>query len=725
MCAARCPHERLFAPPWRNAATRSGGGEVACPPSMAETLLLEIGTEELPASFVAHGVEALPALLRTKLTELRLTCGEVKSAGTPRRLAVWATELADQQPDLDEEVLGPPARVAFDAAGAPTKAAQAFAQKLGCDVAALTRSATEKGEYLSGRRREKGAPAAALLPAALADVCAKLTFKKSMRWSTEEVAFGRPVRWLCALLGPSAIDFSFAGVRSGRTTEGHRFLAPGAHPLERASDYLAHLREHHVFAEVDDRRRTMVERLHAAAKQAGGVLIEDDFLVEENLSLVEEPEVVVGSFDEALLMLPERVILDVAKGHQRYFGVRSENGKLLPKYLAVVNTAQNPDNVRRGNDRVMRARLADAKFFYQTDLATPLAARRAKLEGVVFHKRLGSVADKVQRIERLVPLLGAELSLSASVVQTATAGAALAKCDLVTLMVGELPELQGEMGTAYALAQGVQPDVARVIAEHYQPRGADDPTAPTDAAALVAIADRLDTLVGCFAIGQVPTGAADPLALRRAALGVLRTLLDRQWDLSLARAVASAHAAISGVKLDADSAGTAEKLLPFFKQRLRGLLEQELPADAIEACLATDSDRPYDVALRARALARLDAAVRASAGEVFKRAANIAKDAPDGQPLQPGEVSSEVHVSETSLFSAFSELGRQVGAAHQSHDYESALAAIAAFAPVLSRYFDDVLVMADEPKVRENRLKLMRQIHRTCSAIAHFNLLAG
>lgn len=692
---------------------------------MPETLLLEIGTEELPASFVASGVEALPALVRAKLAELRLPHGDVKAAGTPRRLAVLVEQVGTEQPDLDEEVLGPPARVAFDAEGKPTKAALAFAQKLGVEVGALNRKDTDKGEYLVGRRVEKGLPAKGLLSAALAEVCAKIPFRKSMRWSDGEVPFGRPVRWIVALLGADEVAVEFAGVRSGRATAGHRFLAPGPHQVARARDYVATLREAHVLVEIAERRSAMVERLREAAAAAGGVLIEDGFLVEENLSLVEQPQIVTGGFDDEFLKLPERVILDVAKGHQRYFGVRDAKGKLMPKYLAVVNTAEKPENVRRGNDRVMRARLADAKFFYETDLATPLADRRGKLEGVVFHKRLGSVADKVRRIERLVPLLGAELELADEVVQTALAGAALCKCDLVTLMVGELPELQGEMGTAYASAQGVNADVARVIAEHYQPRGADDPTAPSDAAALVAIADRLDTLVGCFAVGQIPTGAADPLALRRAALGVLRTALDKGWELSLSAAVASAYAAFSGVKLDADVSETSDKLLGFLIQRLRGLLEQELPPSAVDACVAAQADRPHDVALRARALAQIDPGVRALAGEVFKRAANIAKDAPEGDPVDPSEVVAEVHASEHALFQAFSRLRADVARAHQSRDYPGALGSIAGFAPVLARYFDDVLVMAEEPRVRDNRLKLMRQVHRTCSAIAHFNLLAG
>jgi glycyl-tRNA synthetase beta chain len=691
---------------------------------MSHALLLEIGTEELPASFVAAAIEALPGLLGVKLAELRLAHGKLGAAGTPRRLAVWAEDVADRQPDLDEEVLGPPARVAFDAAGKPTKAAEAFAARLGVGLDALVRQQTDKGEYVAGRRKEAGAPAAELLPGALAEICTKIPFKKSMRWSDGDTAFGRPVRWLVALFGGEVLRFQFAGLTSGRTTVGHRFLGPAPIELAAASDYQAALRRAHVLVDPAERRRVLIERLVAAAKDAGGALIEDEFLVGENLSLVEEPQIVVGAFDPQFLALPEHVILAVAKGHQRYFGLRGPDGKLLPKYLAVVNTAKNPENVRRGNDRVMRARLADAKFFYETDLAIPLAARRDKLGGVVFHKRLGSVGDKVRRIEELVGSLGAELGLDADTIATAKQGAALAKCDLVTLMVGELPELQGEMGRAYALAQGTAPAVAGVIAEHYQPRGAEDPTAPNEASALVALADRLDTLVGCFAVGQIPTGAADPLGLRRAAIGVLRTILDRQWALSLSAAMASAYAAYAGTKLDADLARTSDKLGSFFKQRLRGVLEQSLPADAIDACLAVSSDRPHDVALRARALAKIDPGLRASAGEVFKRAANIAKDAPEGEPVAPEEVTSDVHPSEAALFAAFAALRQSVSEAEKRRDYSAAITAIAGFAPTLGRYFDDVLVMADAPKIRENRLRLMRRIHRTCSAIAALNLLA-
>jgi glycyl-tRNA synthetase beta chain len=691
---------------------------------MSETLLLEIGAEELPASFVAAAVQALPGLLAEQLAELRLGHAAVAAAGTPRRLAVWARDVADCQADVDEQVLGPPARVAFDAEGRPTKAASAFAAKIGCAVEELVRHQTDKGDYVAGRRRERGAPALELLPRALEQVCARIPFRKSMRWSDVDAAFGRPVRWLLAMLGGEVVRFSFAAVESAGATRGHRFLAPDPFPLEHADGYLSALRERHVIVDLDERRSAMVERLRKAAELAGGELIEDDFLVQENLSLVEEPQIVVGGFEPTFLALPERVILEVAKGHQRYFGVRDREGKLLPKYLAVVNTANQPENVRRGNDRVMRARLADAKFFYETDLHTPLAERRAALDAIVFQKRLGSIGDKIRRIERLLPALAAELELSASALELALEGAKLAKCDLVTLMVGELPELQGEMGRAYALGQGSDPEVARVISEHYLPRGAADPTATSDQGALVALADRLDTLSGCFAIGLVPTGAADPLALRRAAIGCVRTLLDKRWELGLGSAVRAAYAGFESLKLDLSADETRDKLLGFVRQRLRGVLVESLPGDVVDACLAAGADNPYDVLLRARALAGIDPGARAAAGEVFKRATNIAKQAPDGEPAAPSELLREVHPSEARLFSAFAELRSSVGAASERRDHAAAFGAVAGFAPILGTYFDDVLVMAEDKPLRENRLRLMKQIQRTCSALAAFNLLA-
>jgi glycyl-tRNA synthetase beta chain len=689
---------------------------------MPQDLLLEIGVEELPAGFVAGALAALPELVATALAGLRLGHGAIRALGTPRRLAVIVEAVAEQQPDLDEEIQGPPARIAFDAEGKPTKAAESFAQKSGVALEALRRVSTPKGDYVAARRLEPGRPAIDLLPAALAAVCGKIPFKKSMRWGEGETPFGRPVRWLVALFGETTLPFEFAGITSGAVSAGHRFLGAREVAIAGARDYVAALRGEHVLVDGEERSRVMMERLRAAAQALGGTLIEDEFLVGENLSLVEEPQIVAGGFERRFLELPEHVILDVAKGHQRYFGVRAPDGSLMPAYLAVVNTARAPDKVRRGNDRVMRARLSDARFFWDEDAKHPLASRRPKLDGIVFQKRLGSVGDKVRRIERALPALARLVDESPATLEQALAGAALAKCDLVTLMVGELPELQGEMGLAYAAREGIAEPVRNVIFEHYLPRGASDGTAPSAAGALVAIADRLDSLVGCFAIGLVPSGSADPLALRRAALGVLRTVEARRWDLALSDAIRAVFASYEGVALDLDVEAVGERLGGFFRDRLRAWLAASQPGDVVDACLAAGADRPADVVQRVRALASIDPEVRAKAGEVFKRAMNIAKDAPAGAPSAPASLNGELHPSEAALWSAWEGLGRGLDAA--GRDYAAALHAIEAFQPTLSRFFEDVLVMAEDPAVRDNRLRWMRALGERCSSLAHFNLLS-
>lgn len=691
---------------------------------MAQDLLLEIGVEELPASFVTSGVRELPGLLGKELRDLRLEHSEILAGGTPRRLMVVAKAVAERQADLDAEVIGPPARIAFDKDGNPTRAAESFAQKSGVALEALYTVEQRKGSYVAARQAAKGELAAKLLPDALARVCSGIAFRKSMRWSDGSTTFGRPVRWLCALFGDSIVTFEFAGLSSSNVTYGHRFLAPQPIAIAHPGDYVSQLREAHVVVGVREREQLMLERLKQAAAELSGALIDDPFLVGENASLVEDPRVVAGSFEERFLALPERVILDVARDHQRYFGVRREDGSLMPAYLAVVNTAVVPENVRRGNDRVMRARLADAKFFYDEDLKRPLAGRRGELDAVMFQKRLGSIGDKVRRLERLSRLLSEKLRLPADQAGAAVEAAGLCKCDLVTLMVGEFPELQGEMGRAYALAQGTDASVADAIAEHYAPKGASDPTAPSVAGAVVALADRLDTLVGCCAINIMPSGSADPLGLRRAAIGVLRTLIDQQWSLELEDLVRAAHAGFSPEGLDLQADESVLKLNGFLRHRLRGVLSDSHPQDAVDACLDADASRPYDVSLRVAAVAELDAEERAQVGEVFKRAANIAKEAPEGNALAPNRVSSEVHPSEAALFDAYGQLAATLSGARQTGDYPAALAAISKFAPVLARFFDDVFVMTDDLPVRENRLRLMAGLVGSCAGLASFNLLA-
>ena len=566
---------------------------------MSDTLplLLEIGVEELPSSFVDAALAALPAIVAARLGELRLTHGDVKALGTPRRLAVIVHRVAIAQLDLDEEVTGPPESAAYKD-GTPTRAAEAFAQKLGTTVDALTivdKPALGKqkaGRYVIGRRVEKGRPARELLGKTLVEICAAIPFRKSMRWGTGEATFGRPVQWLVALLGDAVIDTTFAGVRSGNVSRGHRFLSPGEIRITSADTYVDQLRAQHVIVDRDERARVMMDRVTAAAVAAGGVHDPSPSLVAENASLVEEPHVVTGSFEPEFLALPAAVIRAVARGHQKYFCVQRSEDELLPHYLAVANTANDPARIAKGNDRVMRARLADAQFFFEEDKKANVEERSAKLGGIVFHNRLGTVLEKVARMLILGDRLARALDLDESAQKHVPRGIELCKVDLVSLMVGEFPELQGHMGRAYALHAGEPREVADAIRDHYRPISAADEVAGSDIAAVIALADRLDTLTGCFAVGLAPTGTADPFALRRACIAILRTLLERGTKderyarLSFENLVRFAYPLFEGKKLDLPINDATAKIGDFASERLRGLVSSETSNAVADAVFA-------------------------------------------------------------------------------------------------------------------------------------------
>jgi glycyl-tRNA synthetase beta chain len=608
-----------------------------------DTLLLEIGCEELPSSFVDAALAALPTLVRERLAALRLPHGELRALGTPRRLAVLVPELALAQADLDEEVVGPPEAAAFKD-GAPTKAAEAFATKLGVEVASLvvkdfTASGKQKaGRFVTGRRVEKGRLAKDLLGPVLAEICEKIPFRKSMRWGTSgDAAFGRPVQWLVALLGADTITFSFANVVSDRVSRGHRFLSEGTFSLAHASDYEAALSERHVLVDRKAREALMMERVAKAAELAGGKHDADPSLVPENASLVEEPFVVTGSFDERFLALPADVIRAVARGHQKYFCVETGPDTLVPRYVAVVNTALAPDVIAKGIGRVMRARLADAEFFFGEDKKAKLEDRIEKLSGIVFHNRLGTVREKVARVERLAGILADHLGFSPEERARVARAAHLCKFDLVSLMVGEFPELQGSMGRTYALAAGEEAAVADAIRDHYMPLGGTSPVPTDGVAVVVALADRLDSLTGCFAVGLSPTGAADPFALRRACIAILRTIVENAealpalGALDLGAVLQDAYLGLEGKKLDLSCDETTKKVLDFAMERLRGLIAGETSTPVADAVLGDDA-----VLFPARAFVRARVLSRAVVGgepwlekarTVAKRLSGIAKDA--------------------------------------------------------------------------------------------------
>lgn len=698
-------------------------------------LLLEVGTEELPSSFVDAALSALPGIMADELAQARLSHGEVRALGTPRRLALLVSDVATTQLDLDEEVIGPPEAVAFKD-GRPTKAAEAFAGKLGVAAASLTvveRAAGPKqkaGRYVAARRTEAGRPAIALLGGALERVCGATPFKKAMRWGDLDVAFGRPVQWIVALLGEEVVPMTFAGVRSGRSSRGHRFLAPQSFDVRTPSGYVGDLRSRHVLVDREERARTMMDRVASAARALGGAYDTEPMLVNENASLVEDPQVVTGGFDPSLLELPAAVIRAVARGHQRYFCVERPDGDLLPSYLAVVNTCNRPDVIVKGTDRVMRARLHDARFFWQEDRKAPLDSRYDKLSGIVFHHRLGSVREKAGRIERLAGLVGHALALDEARRASVARAARLCKCDLLTLMVGEFPELQGHMGRAYALGQKEPEAVADAIRDHYKPVGAQDDVARDDVSAVIALADRFDTLAGCFAVGLVPSGTADPFGLRRACIGALRTILDRGYaSLGFSHLVGLAYDGLQGTKLDLSRVETTARLEEFALERLRGLLANVTSNPVADAVLAGSGAAALQSVVSALERARVLQAV-VSANEpwldkakiVAKRLAGISREA---EPVLHDEAAfaGSKKKDDRVIQHLVRDLNDIASSLATQQAMRSALVAMGRFATELDRVFVETLVNDPADSLTKTRLETLAHGARSMLRIADFSKL--
>lgn len=713
---------------------------------MPSDLLLEIGCEELPASFVDSALAALPGLVTKRLDALRVGYGTARPLGSPRRIAILVEGVADRQPDVEEELTGPPATAAFDKEGKPTKGAEAFAKKLGVDVSALKVVDTPKGKYVAGTRKETGRTTKELIGKVLVDSIAEIPFRKSMRWGTSDVAFGRPIHWIIALLGGEVIDLEYAGVKSGRTTRGHRFLAPAAIEIGTPGEYVNKLGAAHVFVELEARKRAMVERLSARAKELGGVLQEDPFLVEENAGLVEEPFIVDGGFEERFLALPDRLILDVMRTHQRYFGVRDSKGALMPKYLAVVNTALNPVKIRKGNDDTMRARLSDAQFFMETDKKTGLDAYAKKLAGIRYHAKLGTVADKMERIGIMAQRIAGHAQAPADLADQVVRAAELCKADLPSLTVGEFPEMQGHAGRVVALANGVDPRIADAIADHWL-----EPDSLPQLGALglyLGLADKFDHFVGGFAAGLAPTGANDPFSIRRAfnrAVSAYLTALrngvgGKLPDLcALAKMAYDAYEA-RGQKLPKTWEQIEVEVTLFMKARLVGLFDEAVdaganaealsgyraPRDVVDACVEAGFEDLAD--LRARISAIRDArgtAAFARLATAFKRASKITKDVPAVDP-DPARFD---HPSERALWDAYAEARGVIARATESGDYQKAVEATAtAIADPIDTFFDKdkgVFVMAEDLAVRENRLRMLATIAGALRKVARLELLEG
>jgi glycyl-tRNA synthetase beta chain len=682
-------------------------------------LLLEIGTEEIPAGFIPPALRQLEEDLGKALDEARLSHGEVKAVGTPRRLTVWARKVAARQPDARTQALGPPVQAAFDAEGKPTQAALGFARSQGVEVSALSRAATPKGERLAVEKVEKGRKAEAVLPALLEALLPRVRFPKAMRWGDETVTFARPVRWLAALHGGRPVKIRYGDVVSGVATRGHRFVAPKPIALKGSpDDYLARLEKAYVLADPEKRRSAIEKQLAAAARKAGGTIRPDDALLAQVTHLVEHPTAVLGSFEESNLTLPPEVVISELRNHQRYFAVLDGAGKLTNRFVAISGTPVRDAKVaRHGYERVLRARLSDARFFFEEDRKRRLEDRVPDLARRTYQAKLGSELERVERLERIAVALAEAVGLADERGAVARA-ALLCKADLGTGMVGEFPELQGIMGGHYARLDGEEARVAEAIEDHYRPVGASGELPRGDLGALVGLADRLHQLVGIIGIGEKATGAADPFGLRRAAIGILRVVQARGYRISLAAAVDVALDALAG-RLSGERTAVRAQVLEFLRGRLRALWSDEFDGDLVDAVLAAGSDDLVDARRRLEALAEAKrGADFLPLAATFKRVANIQEKAEgSAAPVDEALLRDD---AERALHAEVARLEATAAGLRERRDYAGVLRAVAGLKPAVDRFFQDVLVMAEEPALRANRLALVRRVAGLFTDLADF-----
>lgn len=686
-------------------------------------LLFEIGTEELPAGEIDAALAAMVQHIVDGAASERLPIGGIETFATPRRLAIRVHDVADVATTVEETVLGPAARIAFDADGNPTKAALGFARGKGLAPEQLLRIETDKGEYVGAVVRTEGRAAADILSERLQTIFAAIPWKRSMKWGWGDETFARPVHWIVALLDDAVLPVSFAGVQSGRESMGHRFLANHTVSIPSPEAYEAVLREAHVVASIEARKQAIVSGLDALVADSTHRIVHDEALLAEVAQLVEWPVPLLGTFPEALLEVPREVLVTSMGTHQRYFAVERADGALANQFAFVSNMiVDDPSVVVAGNLRVLLARLEDAKFFYREDAKLPLADRSEKLRAVRYIDGLGSVQDRVDRIVALATTLAERLYPGDTAVAThAVRAAQLCKADLTTGMVYEFPELQGTMGRYYAVAQGESPEVAAAIEQHYRPVGASDAVASTPAAVVVAIADKLDALVGCFALGLIPSGSADPYALRRAALGILRTVLDHGHAVDLEALLGAAYDALPQGEIQGREEAV-DAALRFVMARLRAMLAGDAPVDVVDAVLAVIGTALPSAPRRIAAVV----AMRGSDGfdqlaEAFRRSVNIVRkaveagDAPstllDGQVDADAELLTEA--AERALYDAVVATAPRVRAAVESDAYDDAAAALVSLKAPIDAFFDGVMVNVEDDATRRNRQRLLSMVRET------------
>lgn len=684
---------------------------------MNNEFLLEIGTEEIPAGYIKPALSFIKERMAKELKERSLSFDKITTTATPRRLTLCVSGLDARQPDRQEKITGPPKKAAFDKDNKPTKAALGFAKTRGVSIDDIQIVSTKKGEYLMVVQEHKGEDTTVLLSGLLPDFILSIPFPKSMHWGNFRTTFARPLQWLLALFNEQVVDFTINDLSAANTTRGHRFMSTKTVAVTDFANYLDVLRGEHVIADIKERRQIVDTEVTTAAGKSGNKVVPDNDLLDTITNLVEFPVGVAGSFDTKFLTLPREVLITSMRVHQKYFTVADSSGNLLPYFVAVNNTKIADETMAAsGHERVLRARLEDALFFYNEDQQHKLADRLDDLSGVIFQAQLGTMLEKTERLEKLTAFLSKKLAPELQ--EQSTLAARLAKTDLVTGMVGEFPSLQGVMGKYYAQQEGKTEKVATAIQEHYLPLRADSAIPVTICGALVSMADRLDTIAGCFGIGKVPTGTTDPYGLRRHSLALLHIISGHSFSISL-RDCIDAALELYGNKLTKDKTETAQAILEFIKARYANdLVAGGTAAEAVEAALATSFDDINDCRKRIDALLAISSqeAFTVLAGS-FKRVINIIKN------HQNTQVDTELlqEEAEKNLHGIYLEVNANVIPLIAEKKYAGALQKILEMKEPVDGFFDTVMVMSDDEKVKENRLSLLTAIAQLFLQIGDFS----
>jgi len=697
---------------------------------VAQDFLLEIGTEEIPASFFPKAIENLRERAQELFSANRLRYEAAETMGTPRRLTLFVCGLDERQGDLAQEISGPPRSVAFDPEGRPTEVLKKFCARHGVQPHETSIVEKPKGEYVCVKRVEAGKRVVDLLPEILPAWIVALTFPKSMRWGTLDIRFARPIRWIAALYGEKPVVLEVGGLQSSAMTRGHRLMGDQK-PIRitTARAYAAILEKNKVVVSPEERQRRILEQARGLAGEVDGRLLEDEALLRTLVFITEYPVALRGTFHERFLSLPEEVLIAPMKDHQKYFAVQRADGEeLLPYFVAIANM-QAPDMlpVQRGNEKVLTARLEDAKFFFEEDTKRSLDQYVDPLKQVIYHKKLGSSYEKVLRIERLAHYLGEQARLeSQSILERA---ARLCKADLVTQMVGEFPELQGTMGGIYASHSGEPEEVAKAIREHYMPVSAEGDLPESLEGALLSLADKMDTVVGFFGIGSPVSGTSDPFGMRRRAIGILRVLLAKDWEVPLSEFVATGLQGLGGM-VKKDPMKVQEEVMEFFRLRYHQfLIGKGFPYDTIESVLSRSFDNIPDLYRR---VATLDKMRSEPDFEKLilgcKRAVNILQQAGrdfgyegTGRPLEAEDLEE---AAEKALLAATSQVGRELAGWVESREYEAVLKGLVGLKDPIDRLFDEVMILVEDDRLRENRLSLLQKVANSFQWFADFSKIS-